>query len=208
MIEQLDIIWYNVVKMLKNRGHDISKVNTQSPLELIKIQYQKQLDGEHAMDIFIRGADRKCYVMFLTENDFDPKNKKDYGFMHRHTEILTQSHYLGEQDEIIFVILKEDIETEKLYVIEEADPRVSVFHYKRLLFDLSEHQFVPTHEKIDESEKKLIKRKLSLQTWNQLPALEKSDAVCRYYGYRRGDIIKITRPTYASGPHVVYRVVI
>lgn len=204
----LDTIWYNVVKMLKNRGHDIQQINTFIPIELLKLQYNRQLTGENAMDIFIRGEQKKCYVKFLTNKDVDTKNKKDYASIHYHTEMLTQTQYLGEQDEIIFVLLIENVEMDKCYAIEELDNRVRVFPYKRLLFDLAEHDFVPPHERIDQTTRKTLKKQLNIENWSKLPALERSDAVCRYYGYQRGDVIRITRPTYTSGPHVVFRIVI
>ena len=208
METRLDTIWYNVVKMLKNRGHDIEQINTLIPMELLKFQYTRQLAGESAMDIFIRGAHNKCYVKFITQRDLETKNKRDYASIHYHTEMLTQTNYLGEQDEIIFVLMLEDVDIEKCYAIEEVDNRVRVFPYKRLLFDLAEHQFVPPHERIDKNTRNTLKKQLHIENWSRLPALERSDAVCRYYGYQQGDVIRITRPTYSSGPHVVYRVVI
>lgn len=205
--EHIPRVWYNIVAMLRKRGHDITQVNTEVPLEVLYHQYDRLVNNgssDTSLDICIQG-ERKCCVKFLVSTQFK-RDKNDYGGMRYYSKFLTKTKYLSEDDDIIYVYLCEDVDLTRCYAIETEDPRVSVFPYKRILTDITEHSLVPLHERVDETRKKQLRSEWMLQSLSQLPALQHSDPICRFYRFRNGDVIQITRNT-VNGPHVVYRVV-
>ncbi len=67
------------------------------------------------------------------------------------------------------------------------------------MVDISAHRLFYPHEKITGDEEKEIRQKYG----SKLPKILTSDAIVRWYGFEKGDILRITR----KGGHITYRLV-
>lgn len=90
----------------------------------------------------------------------------------------------------------------KKIIDESTDVKIELFKEEEMQYNITKHYLVPKHELAFEKSTtgcKDFKAKYS----DKFPILLKNDPISRFYGYNRGDIIKITR----RGGIVMFRIV-
>lgn len=112
-----------------------------------------------------------------------------------------------EQVSNAILVLRGDITPfAKQAVLEMSDSfRIEHFKEAELLVDITEHTLVPEHRVLSQNEKQELLNRYRLRE-TQLPRIQPNDPVARYYGMRRGQVVKIIRPSETAGRYVTYRI--
>jgi DNA-directed RNA polymerases I, II, and III subunit RPABC1 len=86
----------------------------------------------------------------------------------------------------------------KKIVDSSQDIMIELFMEEELQYNITKHRLVPKHERLSDEEAINFKTRFGLN----FPTLLRSDPISRFYGYNKGDVIKITR-----NDSIIYRIV-
>lgn len=105
------------------------------------------------------------------------------------------------------LVLRVDITPFAKQAVQEVSDSFRIEHFKEaeLLVDITEHKLVPEHQVLSQNEKQELLRRYRLKE-TQLPRIQPNDPVARYYGMKRGHVVKIIRPSETAGRYVTYRI--
>lgn len=105
------------------------------------------------------------------------------------------------------LVLKVDITPFARQAVQEMGDSFRIEHFKEaeLLVDITEHTLVPEHQVLTPNEKQELLKRYRLKE-TQLPRIQLNDPVARYFGLRRGQVVKIIRPSETAGRYVTYRI--
>lgn len=81
------------------------------------------------------------------------------------------------------------------------------FLESEMLINIIEHELVPQHILLTTEEKEELLARYQVQE-SQLMKLLSTDPVARYYGYNKGQVIKIIRNSDTAGRYVTHRLVV
>ena len=89
-------------------------------------------------------------------------------------------------------------ETEQKYVV--------IFSFKRLQFNILNHNMVPPHITLSQSESNEVRQKYNIMNNEQIPEISRFDPVAQAICLRPGEMCKIIRPSRTSITSEFYRI--
>jgi len=206
--------WRTIHEMVADRGYQISEEEYSLPLADFQSRYcdsegrpqRKALSfsanpSERMMEVHASlkpGAPPDCgpiWVEFLPEPSIGVKHAKL--FVHR---VKDGNYHTG----IMVCINAPTAASLKSFAAVEKDCTVEIFLEENLLVNITKHELVPKHVLLSKIEKKALLQRYRLRE-SQLPRIQKDDPVARYFGLKKGNVVKIIRRSETSGRYASYR---
>ncbi|KAF2289289.1 hypothetical protein GH714_034169 [Hevea brasiliensis] len=106
----------------------------------------------------------------------------------------------------LILILQNQITNQALKAVDLFTFKVEMFQITDLLVNITKHVLKPKHEVMSEREKQKLLKKYSIEE-KQLPRLLKKDAIVKYYGLEKGQVVKVTHTGDITESHVTSRCV-
>ena len=189
-----------LLKMLKKRSYVVDAAQlAMTPLCFVD-QFGDQpkrndltILAEHETD-----AEDQLFVFLPDDDKVGVKTIKQYCEMMKEASV---SHAI--------LVVKQGVTPFAKTALQEMASTYLIEHFRdaELLVDVTEHRLVPAHALLSPEDRQALLDRYKLRA-EQLPRIERTDPVARYYGLKVGDVVKIVRPSETAGRYVTYRVCI
>jgi len=192
-----------VLELMEKRGYDIDDYTNRSINEIGQMLGNKQLDLllEHNTDmVTVEKEDgsketrkKRCHIKYHLQGKVRINQIYEYlDDLYHIEEVLTK-----EDDFIIIVKEKPNDTLIKLMnnIWEKDKTYFSVFNLHNYLYNILEHEMVPSHRILSESEKEEVKKIYNIKEDSQFPEISRFDPVALAIGLRPNKVCEILRPS-------------
>jgi DNA-directed RNA polymerases I, II, and III subunit RPABC1 len=187
------------LKMLSKRGYMVDEASINMTTDQFKQKFGDNPTGE-ALTILAEKVDDpadQIFVFFPEEEKVGVKPLKTY--------------YKRMQDENVtrgIIVVKVSMTPFSKTAMKELAMRgfrMETFNYGELLVDITEHKLVPEHIVLTEQQKLELLDRYRLKP-SQLPRIQITDPIARYFGLKQQQVVKIIRPSETAGRYITYRI--
>jgi len=200
---------WRVRKTVMALCHDRGYLVTQEELDQSIDQFKQQF-GDKPSE---KQPSRNDLIVLVAHND-DPTDQM-FVFFPEELKIgikTIRAYCKRMQEENItraIIVVQQSMTPSAKQSLQDMAPKyiLEQFLESELLINITEHELVPEHVVMTNEEKKELLMKYKLKE-NQLMRIQASDPVARYYGLKRGQVVKIIRPSETAGRYISYRLVV
>ncbi|KAF8525838.1 DNA-directed RNA polymerase RPB5 subunit [Hysterangium stoloniferum] len=190
-------------ELVKDRGFQVSADEIAMDLQTFRATYASNMGSvdRSQLNFFTNSrtnASDHIFIFFTEEKSVGVKTMRKLVFL----GILDEKSI---QRGIIIFPGNMTPSARKVIVAMSQQYKLEEFSEADLLVNITHHTLVPKHEVLSPEDKKALLERYRLKE-TQLPRIQVADPVARYYGLRRGQVVKITRPSETSGRYASYRI--
>jgi len=205
--QEVDRLW-RIRKTIMQMCHDRGYLVTQDELDQTLEQFIEQF-GDRPSE----GRPSRGDISVLVAHNDDPTDQMFVFFPEEEkVGIKTIKQYCTRMQEenisraIIVVQIGMTPSAKQALVDMAPKYQLEQFMESELLVNVTEHELVPEHLVLTPAEKAELLARYKLKD-HQLPRMQIGDTIARYYGLKKGEVIKIIRASPTSGRYVTYRIV-
>lgn len=197
-----------ILDLMGKQGYNIEDYGNFSVNEVNSMKQNNQLDMllEKKEEDPVTKRKNKIYIRYYLGKTIRPSNLQEM------IDDLFNLEEILKKDDTLFIIIKDEINetlTNELKHIWESDGIFIVIeNIKRLQFNILDHELVPKHTILPESEVVNIMKKYNITDKIQFPDISRFDPVARAIGLRPGQLCHIVRPSKTAIEADYYRICI
>lgn len=188
--EKINIMLLNVIKMLSSRGYiDLANIDT---------HYKKLENKQNQHSVYNISTDTgTLFMVKIVQQKISTINK-----------VVGISDFLNNNADTkkILIVYGTNINKKAYKQIIEY-PNTEIFWDFELMLNIIDHEYQPKFELLTQDELEEFNGTY-ITTKREIPKMERTDIIARYYNLKVDDIIRIIRPSTSSGYTVSYRIVI
>lgn len=196
-MEGLFKCYLNCFNILKYRNYDVDGYKNISYEEFME-RYNYFNSNNNILDIYFENENEITIIHFTNINN-SVKLKSTI------EKKIIDYYNLSNKNYNIILILTNEINNEKIIEFNNNYDNLTIFFYKEIIVDIMKHSFVPIHIKLNNLEKKKLKKELDLNDFELLPYINVYDPVSKIIGLKENDICKIIRNNKNIGESICYR---
>jgi len=197
-----------ILDLMGKQGYNIEDYGNFSVNEVNSMKQNNQLDMllEKKEENPVTKRKNKIYIRYYLGKTIRPSNLQEM------IDDLFNLEEILKKDDTLFIIIKDEINetlTNELKHIWESDGIFIVIeNIKRLQFNILDHELVPKHTIVSESEVVNVMKKYNITDKIQFPDISRFDPVARAIGLRPGQLCHIVRPSKTAIEADYYRICI
>jgi len=187
------------LKMLNNRGYIVDEAAINMTTDDFKLKFGESVAREN-LTILVEKTDDPSDQLFVFFPDDEKVGVKP---------IKTYCQRMKEENVFrAIIVVKVSLTPFAKQCVKEMalrGYRVEYFKDSELLVDITEHKLVPEHIVLTNQQKIELLDRYRLKP-SQLPRIQITDPIARYYGLKQQQVVKIIRPSETAGRYVTYRI--
>ena len=197
-----------ILDLMGKQGYNIEDYANFSVNEVNSMKQNNQLDMllEKKEEDPVTKRKNKIYIRYYLGKTIRPSNLQEM------IDDLFNLEEILKKDDTLFIIIKDEINetlTNELKHIWESDGIFIVIeNIKRLQFNILDHELVPKHTIVSESEVVNVMKKYNITDKIQFPDISRFDPVARAIGLRPSQLCHIVRPSKTAIEADYYRICI
>eukprot|EP00898_Chlorokybus_atmophyticus_P003253 jgi/Chlat1/3929/Chrsp26S00307 len=189
-----------VWQMLADRGYLVSPAELELTREVFRERYGEEPKRDELTILVPRKEDpsMQVFVFFPEDTKVGVKTIKTYA-----------ERMKAEGVGHAIMVVQSSLTAFAKQCLAEMAPkyRIEQFQEAELLVNITKHVLVPQHILLTPEEKRQLLERYRVKE-TQLPRIQLSDPVARYYGMTRGQVVRIIRSSETAGRYVTYRLVV